>query len=42
LGCHEDLDMKKKRYVFRSARTGKFVSAAYAKRYPNQTVREAR
>lgn len=28
------------RYVFRSAVTGRFVKAAYAKRYPKRTVRE--
>jgi hypothetical protein len=28
------------RYVYRSAVTGRFVSAAYAKRYPHLTVRE--
>lgn len=30
----------KRRYRYRSAVTGKFVSASYAKRYPNRTVRE--
>lgn len=29
-----------RRYRYRSAITGKFVSAAYAKRYPHRTVRE--
>jgi hypothetical protein len=29
-----------KRYRYRSAKTGKFVTAAYAKRYPKTTVRE--
>lgn len=29
-----------KRYRHRSAVTGKFVSAAYAKRWPKKTVRE--
>lgn len=29
-----------RRYVYRSARTGRFVTAAYAKRYPHRTVRE--
>lgn len=29
-----------KRYRFRSAITGRFVTAAYAKRYPRRTVRE--
>lgn len=29
-----------KRYRFRSAVTGRFVKAAYAKRYPKRTVRE--
>lgn len=33
--------MKKKyRYVYRSAVTGRFVTAAYATRYPARTVRE--
>lgn len=35
--------MKKKPafyYKFRSAKTGKFVTAAYAKRYPKTTVME--
>lgn len=27
-------------YVYRSAKTGRYVSAAYAKRYPKTTVRE--
>lgn len=30
----------KPRYIYRSAITGKFVSAAYAARYPHLTVRE--
>lgn len=30
----------KPRYRYRSAVTGHFVSAAYAKRYPHKTVRE--
>lgn len=30
----------KHRYRYRSARTGHFVSAAYAKRHPKTTVRE--
>jgi len=30
----------KRRYRYRSAVTGKFVSAFYAKRYPRLTVRE--
>jgi hypothetical protein len=30
----------KPRYRYRSAVTGKFVSAGYAKRYPRLTVRE--
>jgi hypothetical protein len=30
----------KRRYSYRSAVTGKFVSAAYAKRYPRLTIRE--
>lgn len=30
----------KRRYVFRSAVTGRFVSAAYAKRYPHLTIKE--
>lgn len=30
----------KRRYLYRSSVTGKFVSAAYAKRYPHLTVRE--
>lgn len=29
-----------KRYRYRSAITGRFVTAAYAKRYPRRTVRE--
>ena len=29
----------KPRYVYRSAVTGRFVSAAYAKRWPKRTVR---
>lgn len=29
-------------YVFRSAVTGGYVSLAYAKRYPQRTVRERR
>lgn len=28
------------RYRYRSAVTGKFVTAAYAKRYPRRTARE--
>ena len=28
------------RYRYRSAVTGKFVTVAYAKRYPRRTVRE--
>lgn len=32
--------MSKVRYNYRSAETGKWVSAAYAKRYPHLTVRE--
>lgn len=30
----------KRQYVHRSAVTGRFVSAGYAKRYPHLTVRE--
>lgn len=30
----------KYRYVYRSAKNGYFVTAAYAKRYPHLTVRE--
>lgn len=30
----------KRRYRYRSAVTGKFVSAGYAKRYPHRSVRE--
>lgn len=30
----------KRQYRYRSAVTGKFVSAAYAARYPHLTVRE--
>lgn len=30
----------KPRHVYRSAVTGRFVTAAYAKRYPKRTVRE--
>ena len=30
----------KRRYVYRSAVTGKFVSAAYAKKYPHLTIKE--
>lgn len=30
----------KPRYVYRSAISGHFVTAAYAKRYPKRTVRE--
>jgi hypothetical protein len=29
-----------KRYRYRSAVTGRYVSAAYARRYPHLTVRE--
>lgn len=29
-----------RRYVYRSAKTGRFVTKAYAKRYPHLTVRE--
>lgn len=29
-----------KRYVYRSAVTGRFVSKEYARRYPKKTVRE--
>lgn len=29
-----------KRYRYRSAVTGRWVTAAYAKRYPKRTVRE--
>lgn len=32
--------MKKTRYAFRSAVTGQFVSARFAKRHPKTTVRE--
>lgn len=32
--------MSKRRYIFRSAITGRFVTASYAKRYPHLTVRE--
>jgi hypothetical protein len=32
--------MAKARYVYRSAITGKFVTAAYAKRYPHLTMRQ--
>ncbi|MGH2621642.1 MAG: hypothetical protein ACRDHG_13905 [Anaerolineales bacterium] len=28
------------RYVYRSAVTGKFVTAAYARRYPKRTIRQ--
>lgn len=31
---------KAKRYKYRSAVTGRYVSAAYARRYPGRTVRE--
>ena len=27
-------------YAYRSAKTGRFVTAAYAKRYPGRTVRQ--
>jgi hypothetical protein len=30
----------KRVYVYRSATTGRFVTEAYAKRYPHLTVRE--
>jgi hypothetical protein len=30
----------KRKYVYRSARSGRFVSKAYALRYPARTVRE--
>lgn len=30
----------KPRYIYRSAKTGRFVTAAYAKRHPKTTVRE--
>ncbi len=29
---------RKTQLVYRSAKTGRFVRAAYAKRYPNRTV----
>ncbi len=32
--------MTKRKYRYRSAITGRYVSAAYAKRYPANTVRE--
>jgi hypothetical protein len=32
--------MPRARYRYRSAVTGRFVSAAYALRYPQRTVRE--
>lgn len=32
--------MAKYRYIYRSAKTGRFVSEAYAKRHPKTTVRE--
>lgn len=32
--------LMKKHYVYRSAVTGRFVSAAYAKRYPKRTIRQ--
>lgn len=28
------------RYIYRSAKTGRFVTAAYAKRHPKTTVKE--
>lgn len=31
---------KQPKYVYRSAKSGRFVTAAYARRYPNRTVRE--
>jgi len=31
--------MAKARYVYRSAVTGRFVTQAYAKRYPHLTIR---
>lgn len=31
----------RKRYRYRSAITGRYVSASYAKRYPDRTVRES-
>ena len=30
----------KRRYVYRSAKTGRYCSKAYAERYPHLTVRE--
>ena len=30
----------KRRYIYRSAVTGKFVSAAYAARYPHLTMKQ--
>ena len=30
------------RYLYRSAKTGRFVTAAYARRHPATTVRERR
>lgn len=33
---------KKTYYQYRSAITGKFVSKAYAEKYPDKTVRERR
>lgn len=32
--------MAKYRYIYRSANTGRFVSAAYAKRHPKSPVRQ--
>ena len=31
----------KRRYVYRSAKSGRFVSAAYAKAHPDTTLRQA-
>ena len=32
--------MNEPRFLYRSAVTGRFVKAAYAKRYPHRTIRE--
>jgi len=38
--ANEEREEMKARYIYRSAKTGKFVTAKYAKRYPHLTVRE--
>jgi hypothetical protein len=38
--CRRPMEVQRMRFCYRSARTGRFVSAAYAKKHPKTTVRE--